>query len=85
MTQALLDLGRTQNQINLAKAKGREALDANLEARKARQEARGMKDGFDPDKVTGISMNEQLEKRAKAQAEDAAQATPEAPTTEEPK
>jgi hypothetical protein len=71
MSQILLDLGRTENAINLGRAKSRETLDANLAARKARQEAQGMKDGFDLSKVQGIAMNELLEKRAKARAEDA--------------
>lgn len=72
MSQALLDLGRTQNQINLTQAKYRAALDENIVARKARQVAQGMKEGFDFSKVEGISKNEMLENRAKAQAEDAA-------------
>ena len=72
MSQALLDLGRTQNQINLTQAKYRAALDENIVARKARQAAQGMKEGFDFAKVEGISRNEMLENRAKAQAEDAA-------------
>ena len=72
MSQALLDLGRTQNQINLTQAKYRAALDENIVARKARQAAQGMKEGFDFSKVEGISKNEMLENRAKAQAEDAA-------------
>ena len=70
MAQILLDLGRTPNQINLGQAKAREALDANRESRKARQEAQGMKDGFDFAKVEGIAVNEMLENRAKAKAED---------------
>ena len=71
MSQALLDLGRTQNQINLTQAKYRAALDENIVARRARQAAQGMKEGFDFSKVEGISKNEMLENREKAQAEDA--------------
>ena len=71
MSQILLDLGRTENAINLYRAKSREILDANLAAQKARQEAQGMKDGFDLSKVQGIAMNELLERRAKSRAEDA--------------
>jgi hypothetical protein len=73
MSQILLDLGRTENAINLYRAKSREALDVNVAARKARQEAQGMKDRFDLSKVQGIAMNELLERRAKSQAEDAAE------------
>lgn len=73
MSQILLDLGRTENAINLYRAKSRETLDANLATRKARQESQGMKDGFDLGKVQGIAMNELLERRAKSQAEDAAE------------
>ena len=72
MSQALLDLGRTQNQINLTQAKYRAALDENIVARRARQVAQGMKEGFDFSKVEGISKNEMLENREKARAEDAA-------------
>ena len=72
MSQALLDLGRTQNQINLTQAKYRAALDENIVARKARQVAQGMKEGFDFAKVEGIAVNEILENRAKARAEEAA-------------
>jgi hypothetical protein len=71
MSQILLDLGRTENAINLYRAKSRETLDANLAARKARQEAQSMTDGFDLSKVQGIAMNELLERRAKSRAEDA--------------
>ena len=79
MSQALLDLGRTQNQINLTQAKYRAAIEENRTARTARQVAQGMKEGFDFAKVEGISRNEMLENRAKAQAEEAAKAeTPKA-------
>jgi len=71
MSQILLDLGRTQNQINLTQAKYRAAIEENRTARTARQVAQGMKDGFDFAKVEGIAMNELLEKRAKSQAEEA--------------
>jgi len=71
MSQILLDLGRTQNQINLTQAKYRAAIEENRTARTARQVAQGMKDGFDFSKVEGIAMNELLEKRAKSQAEKA--------------
>jgi len=73
MSQILLDLGRTQNQINLTQAKYRAAIEENRTARTARQVAQGMKDGFDFAKVEGIAMNELLEKRAKSQAEEAAE------------
>jgi flagellar biosynthesis/type III secretory pathway protein FliH len=73
MSQILLDLGRTQNQINLTQAKYRAAIEENRTARTARQVAQGMKDGFDLAKVEGIAMNELLEKRAKSQAEEAAE------------
>lgn len=72
MSQALLDLGRTQNQINLTQAKYRAAIEENRTARTARQVAQGMKEGFDFAKVEGISRNEMLENREKAQAEEAA-------------
>ena len=72
MSQILLDLGRTQNQINLTQAKYRVAIEENRTARQARQVAQGMKDGFDYSKVEGISKNEMLENREKARAEDAA-------------
>ena len=79
MSQILLDLGRTQNQINLTQAKYRTAIEENRTARTARQVAQGMKDGFDFAKVEGISRNEMLENRAKARAEEAAKAeTPKA-------
>ena len=71
MSQILLDLGRTENQINLTRAKYRALIDENREARTARQLAQGMKDGFDFSKVEGIAMKELLEKREKARAEDA--------------
>jgi flagellar biosynthesis/type III secretory pathway protein FliH len=72
MSQILLDLGRTQNQINLTQAKFRTAIEENRTARQARQIAQGMKEGFDFAKIEGISRNEMLENRAKAQAEEAA-------------
>ena len=72
MSQALLDLGRTQNQINLTQAKYRAAIEENRTARTARQVAQGMKEGFDFAKVEGISRNEMLENREKALAEEAA-------------
>jgi flagellar biosynthesis/type III secretory pathway protein FliH len=71
MSQILLDLGRTQNQINLTQAKYRAAIEENRTARTSRQVAQGMKDGFDLAKVEGISVNEMLENRAKARAEGA--------------
>jgi flagellar biosynthesis/type III secretory pathway protein FliH len=72
MSQILLDLGRTQNQINLTQAKYRAAIEENRTARTARQVAQGLDNGFDLSKVEGIAVNEMLEKRAKAKAEDAA-------------
>jgi hypothetical protein len=72
MSQILLDLGRTQNQINLTQAKYRAAIEENRTARTARQIAQGMKEGFDFAKVEGISRNEILENREKARAEEAA-------------
>jgi flagellar biosynthesis/type III secretory pathway protein FliH len=72
MSQILLDLGRTQNQINLTQAKFRTAIEENRTARTARQVAQGMDNGFDLSKVEGIAVNEMLENRAKAKAEDAA-------------
>ena len=47
MSQILLDLGRTQNQINLTQAKYRTAIEENRTARTARQVAQGMDNGFD--------------------------------------
>ena len=70
MSQLLLDLGYTQNQINLTQAKYRTMIDENIEARTARQIAQGMTDGFDLSKVEGIARNEMLENRAKARAEN---------------
>jgi hypothetical protein len=71
MSQILLDLGRTENQINLTQAKYRALIEENRTARTARQVAQGMKDGFDFAKVEGIAVNEMLENRAKAKAEGA--------------
>jgi flagellar biosynthesis/type III secretory pathway protein FliH len=71
MSQILLDLGRTQNQINLTQAKFRTAIEENRTARTARQVAQGMDNGFDLSKVEGIAVNEMLENRAKAKAEGA--------------
>lgn len=71
MSQILLDLGRTENQINLTRAKYRALIEENRTARTARQVAQGMKDGFDFAKVEGIAVNEMLENRAKAKAEGA--------------
>jgi flagellar biosynthesis/type III secretory pathway protein FliH len=70
MSQILLDLGRTQNQINLTQAKYRTAIEENRTARTARQVAQGMDNGFDLSKVEGIAVNEMLENRAKARAEN---------------
>lgn len=70
MSQILLDLGYTQNQINLTQAKYRTLIDENIEARRARQLAQGMPNGFDLAKVEGIARNEILENRAKARAEN---------------
>jgi flagellar biosynthesis/type III secretory pathway protein FliH len=70
MSQILLDLGRTQNQINLTQAKYRAAIEENRTARTARQVAQGMDNGFDLSKVEGIAVNEMLENRAKARAEN---------------
>ena len=69
MSQILLDLGRTQNQINLTSAKYRALIEENRAARTARQVAQGMDNGFDFAKVEGIAVNEMLENRAKAKAE----------------
>jgi flagellar biosynthesis/type III secretory pathway protein FliH len=70
MSQILLDLGRTQNQINLTQAKYRALIEENRAARTARQVAQGMDNGFDLSKVEGIALNEMLENRAKAKAEN---------------
>jgi flagellar biosynthesis/type III secretory pathway protein FliH len=70
MSQILLDLGRTQNQINLTQAKYRALIEENRAARTARQVAQGMDNGFDLSKVEGIAVNEMLENRAKAKAEN---------------
>jgi flagellar biosynthesis/type III secretory pathway protein FliH len=70
MSQILLDLGRTQNQINLTQAKYRALIEENRTARTARQVAQGMDNGFDLSKVEGIALNEMLENRAKAKAEN---------------
>lgn len=70
MSQILLDLGRTQNQINLTQAKYRALIEENRAARTARQIAQGMDNGFDLSKVEGIALNEMLENRAKAKAEN---------------
>jgi len=71
MSQILLDLGRTQNQINLTRAKYRTLIEENRTSRTARQVAQGMDNGFDFAKVEGIAVNEMLENRAKAKAEGA--------------
>jgi len=70
MSQILLDLGRTENQINLTRAKYRTLIEENRAARTARQVAQGMNNGFDFAKVEGIAVNEMLENRAKAKAEN---------------
>lgn len=84
MSQILLDLGRTENQINLTQAKYRAAIEENRTARTARQTAQGMKDGFDFSKVEGIAVKEMLENRAKVKAEDVAKEAAKA-ATEAPK
>lgn len=79
----LSDLGYTDNAIALAQAKGRSALDSTQESQLARQKANGMNDGFDYDKIKGISLKARQEKKA---ADDAAEAlTAQTPAAESTK